>query len=69
MRGAALGAYATCQFLGAFVGGMLGGIGMGRLGTTDVFLIAAVLALPWAGLLLWGRRKVALAVTAESQPA
>jgi MFS family permease len=69
MRGAALGAYATCQFLGAFVGGMLGGIGLGHLGTTDVFLVSAALALPWAGLLLWGRHKVAPVVTADSQPA
>jgi len=70
MRGAALGAYATCQFLGAFVGGMLGGFGLGRLGTTEVFLVAALLALPWAALLLWGKRAASLdAADAESQPA
>lgn len=70
MRGAAMGAYATCQFLGAFVGGMLGGFGLGRLGTTDVFLVAALLALPWAVLLLWGMRKVDQSVSdTESQPA
>jgi len=70
MRGAALGAYATSQFLGAFVGGMLGGFGLGRLGTTEVFLVAALLALPWAALLLWGRRAVSFdAADAESQPA
>jgi MFS family permease len=60
MRGAALGAYATCQFLGAFVGGMMGGIGMGQLGTASVFLIAAALAVLWIPLIGWGMRHVAL---------
>jgi MFS family permease len=69
MRGAALGAYATCQFLGAFVGGLLGGIGMGQWSYASVFLIAAVLALPWAALVLWGMRKVDFDVTVGPQPA
>ncbi len=70
MRGAALGAYATCQFLGAFVGGMLGGLGLGRLGAGDVFVLTALLALPWAALLAWGMRRGDLEPTASgSQPA
>jgi predicted MFS family arabinose efflux permease len=70
MRGAALGAYATSQFLGAFVGGMLGGMGLGHLGTTEVFLVAALLALPWAMLLAWGMRRTGSETAAAgSQPA
>lgn len=58
MRGAALGAYATCQFLGAFAGGMIGGVGMGALGRPDVFLLAALLAVIWVPLVIWGMQKV-----------
>jgi MFS family permease len=70
MRGAALGAYAMCQFLGAGIGGMIGGFGMGRLGMTDVFLVVALLTLLWIPLLLWGLRIVREpSPAAESVPA
>ncbi|HEX7342069.1 MAG TPA: MFS transporter [Rhodanobacteraceae bacterium] len=58
MRGAALGGYATCQFLGAGVGGMLGGVMMQRVGLTSVFWAGAALTVIWLPLLWWGRRHV-----------
>ena len=47
-RGAALGVFATAQFLGAFFGGVTGGILLGRFGITGVFWGCAVMALVWA---------------------
>lgn len=61
MRGAALGAYATSQFLGAGVGGVLGGLMLQHLGVSAVFSAAAVLTLLWLPLLLWGRSRVVAA--------
>lgn len=58
MRGAAMGAYSTSQFLGAFVGGAVGGIALGRLGTDGVFLCAAALTLVWLPLVLLGARRI-----------
>ena len=58
MRGAAMGAYSTSQFLGAFVGGAVGGIALGRLGTDGVFLCAAALTLVWLPLVLFGARRI-----------
>ena len=49
-RGAALGVFATAQFLGAFAGGVLGGVLLGRFGLSGVFLGSAVVALAWAGV-------------------
>jgi MFS family permease len=49
-RGAALGVFATAQFLGAFFGGVTGGILLGRFGISGVFWGCAVLALVWAAL-------------------
>jgi len=59
LRGAAMGAYSTSQFLGAFVGGAVGGIALGRLGTEGVFLCAAALTLVWLPLVLLGARRIA----------
>ena len=59
LRGAAMGAYSTSQFLGAFVGGALGGIALGRLGTEGVFLGAAALTLLWLPLVVLGARHIA----------
>lgn len=59
LRGAAMGAYSTSQFLGAFVGGALGGVALGRLGTEGVFLCAAALTLLWLPLVLLGARHIA----------
>jgi len=47
-RGAALGVFATAQFLGAFAGGMTGGMLYGsRLGLVGVFGGASLAALAW----------------------
>jgi len=47
-RGAALGIFATAQFLGAFAGGALGGVLLGRFGLPGVFWGAAAVAVLWA---------------------
>ena len=47
-RGAALGVFATSQFLGAFFGGVMGGILLGRFGISGVFWGCAVMAFAWA---------------------
>jgi predicted MFS family arabinose efflux permease len=46
-RGMAIGIYSTFQFLGAFVGGDLGGWLYGRYGVAAVFAGAAVVAALW----------------------
>ncbi len=50
-RGAALGVFATCQFAGAFAGGLLGG---GLLGSpwqlTGIFACSAIVVLAWLPL-------------------
>ncbi|MEO6800066.1 MAG: MFS transporter [Rhodanobacter sp.] len=61
LRGASLGAYATSQFLGAGVGGVLGGIMLQQVGVFAVFAAAAVLTLLWLPVLLWGRSRVVAA--------
>jgi predicted MFS family arabinose efflux permease len=47
-RGAALGIFATAQFLGAFAGGAVGGVLLGRFGLPGVFWGAATVAALWA---------------------
>jgi len=47
-RGAALGVFATSQFLGAFFGGVMGGVLLGRFGISGVFWGCAVMAFLWA---------------------
>ncbi|MGL6223206.1 MAG: MFS transporter, partial [Steroidobacteraceae bacterium] len=49
-RGAALGVFATSQFLGAFFGGVAGGLLLGRFGLAGVFWGSAVLAFVWTVL-------------------
>jgi MFS family permease len=51
-RGAALGVFATSQFLGAFFGGVMGGILLGQFGISGVFWGCAALTLAW-GLFAW----------------
>ncbi len=58
LRGAAMGAYSTSQFLGAFVGGAVGGIALGWLGVEGVFLCAAAMTLLWLPLVLVGERRL-----------
>lgn len=47
-RGAALGVFATCQFLGAAGGGVIGGQLLQRFGVVGVFWGCATLAVLWA---------------------
>ncbi|MET0936371.1 MAG: MFS transporter [Luteibacter sp.] len=56
MRGAAMGAYSTSQFFGAFVGGAIGGIALGAFGVEGVFASASVLTLLWLPLAVRGVR-------------
>jgi len=55
VRGASLGAFSSAQFLGAFVGGLIGGrfLATGRPG--DVFFVCALLAGIWLALAGFGR--------------
>ena len=46
-RGAALGAFSSAQFLGAFAGGLVGGVLMAGGGPERVFAACALLALGW----------------------
>lgn len=46
-KGAALGVYASSQFLGGFVGGTLGGFASGHWGIGGTFAVAACLPLIW----------------------
>jgi predicted MFS family arabinose efflux permease len=55
-RGAALGVFATCQFLGAFVGGTAGGVMLGRFGLSGVFWGSATVAAGWAVVAFLGSR-------------
>lgn len=68
LRGAAMGAYSTSQFVGAFVGGTLGGIALGRLGTHGIFLGAAAVTLLWLPLVVAGARRIAR-IASTGQPA
>ncbi len=63
LRGAAMGGYATCQFLGAGVGGVLGGVMLAHVGAYAVFWAGAALAAVWLPLLWWGRSRVVAAAT------
>jgi MFS family permease len=47
LKGTAMGAYSSSQFLGLFCGGLVGGWFNGQFGVTAVFLVCAVLALSW----------------------
>ena len=67
LRGAAMGAYSTSQFIGAFVGGTCGGIALGRLGPDGVFACAAALTLLWLPLVIIGARRIGRA-PAAAQP-
>ncbi len=51
-KGAALGFYSSSQFMGAFFGGVMGGLLMGSFGLTAVFYFGGLLSLLWVGLAL-----------------
>lgn len=47
MKGTAMGFYSTSQFLGAFLGGALGGWGYGEFGGGAVFALSAIAGASW----------------------
>lgn len=47
LKGTAMGAYSSCQFFGAFLGGLFGGWLYGAYGAGHVFLFCAVAAASW----------------------
>jgi MFS family permease len=47
LKGTAMGAYSSSQFLGLFFGGVVGGWFNGQFGVTTVFLVCAGLAASW----------------------
>lgn len=51
-KGTAMGVYSTAQFIGAFLGGVMGGWVLGCWGVTGVLLGAAMLCLFWLVVLL-----------------
>jgi predicted MFS family arabinose efflux permease len=53
-RGAALGIFATAQFLGTFAGGALGGVLLGGFGLAGVLWGAVVITLSWAAVAAHG---------------
>ncbi len=55
VRGASLGVFSSAQFLGAFVGGLVGGRFLGHGRPTDVFFVCALLAGIWLALQGFGR--------------
>ena len=50
VRGASLGVFSSAQFLGVFVGGLLGGRFLGQNRPGDVFFVCALLAVIWLAL-------------------
>jgi len=57
-RGAALGIFASCQFMGAFVGGTMGGWLRGNWGLGGVFAATSTLAAVWLLLALAGDKGI-----------
>ena len=55
-KGTAMGVYASSQFIGAFIGGVLGGWAYGLWDSTGVFLLNALLLLVWLSVAV-GMRK------------
>lgn len=55
LRGTAMGVYSSCQFLGAFLGGAVGGWLYGAHGVASVFLFSAGAALLWLLVALFMR--------------
>ena len=51
-RGTAMGVYSSSQFMGAFLGGAVGGLVQGRFGVQAVFLFAALALLVWLAMAL-----------------
>ena len=58
-RGASLGLFASSQFLGAFVGGLIGGRFLATGRPADVFFVCALLAAIWLAMQSFGRIRTA----------
>ena len=50
VRGASLGVFSSAQFLGAFVGGLIGGRFLGQGRPADVFFVCALMGGIWLAL-------------------
>jgi predicted MFS family arabinose efflux permease len=50
VRGASLGVFSSAQFLGAFVGGLIGGRFLAAGRPADVFFVCALLAAIWLAM-------------------
>ena len=46
-RGAALGIYSSCQFAGAFAGGLLGGLLLQYMGLPAIFIFGSIISGFW----------------------
>ena len=55
VRGASLGVFSSAQFLGAFVGGLVGGRFLGQGRPADVFFVCALMGGIWLALQGFGR--------------
>ena len=53
LKGTAMGAYSSSQFLGLFLGGLVGGWFNGKFGVTAVFLFCAAAAFSWLLVSFW----------------
>jgi hypothetical protein len=74
LRGTAMGVYSTCQFLGAGIGGGIGGWCYGEFGAAGVFLFCAGAALSWLVLSIsmkppryWANLLISLEKISEQQ--
>jgi MFS family permease len=47
LKGTAMGMYASCQFFGAFIGGVLGGVIKSSLPEQAVFLVMSIIIAVW----------------------
>lgn len=66
-RGASLGLFASCQFLGAFAGGLVGGLLLGTSRPAAVFVVCAAVALGWLAFMGVAARQAKAAKSAEKQ--
>jgi len=66
VRGASLGAFSSAQFLGAFVGGLIGGRFLGHGRPADVFFVCALLAGIWLAMQSFGRANASRSGTAPA---
>ncbi len=55
VRGASLGVFSSAQFLGAFVGGLIGGRFLGQGRPTDVFFVCALMGGIWLAMQGFGK--------------